>query len=68
MTYEVQCACGAVLRAATGDQLLEAVERHAVDVHPEPTWRRGPTLSELRQQVVALGARVALLEQREAAT
>jgi hypothetical protein len=62
MSHEVECSCGAVLRGGTGELLLEAVERHAIELHAEPTWRRGPTLADLRAQVSALGARVERLE------
>ena len=68
MAHEVRCACGAVLRGATGELLLEAVERHAVELHAEPMWRRGPALADLREQVAALGARVEQLERREVAS
>ena len=68
MAYEVRCACGAVLRGGTGEQLLDAVERHAEDAHHEPAWRRGPTLTDLREHVAALRARVEALERREVAS
>jgi hypothetical protein len=64
-THQATCACGTVLHGATGELLLEAVELHAVETHPEPTWRHGPSLADLRHQVVALCRRVERLE-REA--
>ncbi len=29
----VECPCGVVIREATADQLVPAVQRHATDVH-----------------------------------
>lgn len=57
-----RCSCGAFLKGATGDALLTAVERHATEAHPEQTWRVGPTLDDLRSQVVGLGRRVETIE------
>lgn len=61
--HELACACGTLLQGATGELLLEAVERHALELHREPSWRNGPSLADLRDQVVALCRRVERLEQ-----
>lgn len=62
MAHTMRCSCGAALAGETGELLLAAVERHAVEGHVEPSWRSGPTLHDLRRQVAGLGRRVETLE------
>ncbi len=33
MTWQIECACGTVLRAATQDEAIRMAQRHAHDTH-----------------------------------
>ncbi|HWG55256.1 MAG TPA: DUF1059 domain-containing protein [Gaiellaceae bacterium] len=35
MTKVINCECGEVVRAQSDEELVETVERHVVDAHPE---------------------------------
>lgn len=47
MTLHVHCACGTVVNGETEDELVEAVQAHKAEAHPEITedWSREQILS-----------------------
>jgi len=58
----VRSKVGLAAQIATGESLLAAVERHATEAHAQEPWRWGPSLDDLRGQVVQLGRRVETIE------
>ena len=47
MTLHVHCACGAVVNGETADELVDAVQAHKAEAHPEITeeWSREQILA-----------------------
>jgi len=62
MPKTTRCACGASFDAATGGELLEAVERHLEQEHPELRWLGRDPLGELDGRVTELERRLGPVE------